>query len=453
MRPFRIALIISFAAVIAIASGGMPCAADTDDGEIAAMKKEIAALRGALAALETRVRQAETRPVQAEVTKADEGIAAPFVTSFAKEIEVHGFADTAYIFNTNTPVDPNARTNNLRVFDTEANGFMLNMAEINFEKPISRESPLGFRIDLDFGKDAEVLGKATYGLGNDSPTSADEFDLKQAYAQFYLPFSAPGLYAVTFKVGKFATLHGAEVIESVNNWNYSRSFLFGYAIPFTHTGVRMYYKPFAGLPVESYFGIVNGWDNVTDNNRAKTVEVAIAATPRDNLSFSVGGMFGPERSNSNKDFRDLVDFVVTYAPCAKLTLKANYDYGWERNGATMIPYSGIGTPTGLVDKDASWDGIAAYAKYDIFDWWSVAGRGEFFRDRAGVRTGQLTNASVPMSNVELFEFTLTNEFKIYKNLITRFEYRYDKANGQVFTCDKVTANHQSTVSGEVIAKF
>ncbi len=38
--------------------------------------------------------------------------------------------------------------------------------------------------------------------------------------------------------GKFVTPIGAEVIESQDNWNYTRSTLFGYAIPFYHTGLR-----------------------------------------------------------------------------------------------------------------------------------------------------------------------------------------------------------------------
>ncbi|MFA6610330.1 MAG: porin, partial [Candidatus Omnitrophota bacterium] len=365
---------------------------------------------------------------------------ADIVTAFAKEIEVHGFVDTSYIFNTNTPVSPNARTNNLRLFDTEANGFMLNMTQINFEKPISKESPMGFRVDLDYGQDARLIH--SNGLG----AAGDEFDLQQAYAQFYVPFTLPLMNALSFKIGKFATLHGAEVIESVNNWNFSRSYLFAYAIPFTHTGIRAYYKPFESVPIESYIGIVNGWDQVTDLNKAKTVEAVVSVTPTDKLSFSVGGMFGPERADSDKDYRDLIDVVATYKATDKLTLKVNYDYGWERNGASALG--------GYTDgKDATWDGVALYAKYDILDWWAISGRAEYFHDRDGVRTQSLVSATMPISDLDLMEYTLTSEFKFWKNLIGRLEYRYDKASGQVFTKDKLTANNQSTIAAEIIAKF
>ena len=43
---------------------------------------------------------------------------------------------------------------------------------------------------------------------------------------------------VQWDVGKFVTPIGTEVIESQDNWNYTRSILFGYAIPFYHVGVR-----------------------------------------------------------------------------------------------------------------------------------------------------------------------------------------------------------------------
>ncbi|MDD5423101.1 MAG: outer membrane beta-barrel protein, partial [Candidatus Omnitrophica bacterium] len=166
----------------------------------------------------------------------------------------------------------------------------------------------------------------------------------------------------------------------------------------------------------------------------------------DPLSFSICGIFGPERTDSDKDFRDLIDLVATYKVTDKLTLKGNFDYGWEKNGGDSL---------GLNDKNASWYGVAGYAKYDIRDWWSLAGRAEYFRDAEGVRTaGNLNGAGLPtLNNLNLFEFTITNEFRLWKDLITRLEYRYDKADQQAFLRDKISSNNQSTISAEVAAKF
>lgn len=413
--------------------------------EIGDLKAEVATLKERLEALEARLQEKEATMAKEENSSIETGIPNT-IAALTKEIEFHGFVDTSCIFNTNTPVSPNPRTNNMRVFDTDANGFMFNMAQLNFEKPVSKISPVGFRMDIDFGQDAKLIH--ANGLGD----SNDVFDLQQAYAQITIPFSTPFMDTLSFKAGKYVTLMGAEVIESVNSWNFSRSFLFGYAIPFTHLGIRAYYKPFTDIPVDAYIGIANGWDNVVDNNRAKTLEAQVNYYPNDKLSFSLGGVFGPERFNSNEDFRNIVDLVATYKLTEKLTLRANYDYGWEKNGATYLPSSGTSpTPTGLSDKDASWQGIALYAKYDIYNWWSLSGRCEYFSDPQGVRTGVFVNNGI--DHLDLFEYTLTSEFKIFKNMIARFEYRYDKASDQVFFKDKITANNQSTLSGEVIYKF
>lgn len=424
-----------------------------DDGSaIEALRQEITLLREELKTTRSQLDSANERlgAVEAKVgqettirTSAPSSagsVSETVISEIAKGIQIHGGTSASYIFNTNTPVPPNAQTNNLRTFDREANGFTFDMAQINIEKPISKDSLVGFRVDLDYGNDAKYIHSA--GLGN----ANDEFDLQQAYAQIMLPWSAPGLDTLSFKVGKFVTLMGAEVIESWNNWNFSRSLLFGYAIPFTETGVRAYYKPFSNLPIETYFGVVNGWDLASDNNRAKTLEAQAVISPTDKLSVAVGGMMGAERADSNKDLRNLIDIVATYKVTDRLTLKANYDYAFETNGAS--DFAGY-----TDDKDSSWSGIALYARYDIYDWWAVAGRCEYFDDADGVRTGYLTNASMPISDVEIFEYTLTNEFRLWKNMLFRLEYRYDKANGQIYTKDKTTANNQSTLAAEVAYVF
>jgi hypothetical protein len=63
--------------------------------------------------------------------------------------------------------------------------------------------------------------------------------------------------------GEFVTAAGAEVIETNANWNYSRSLLFAWAIPYYHFGLR------GAVPVGSHFTggvqVVNGWNNIADN--------------------------------------------------------------------------------------------------------------------------------------------------------------------------------------------
>ena len=98
---------------------------------------------------------------------------------------------------------------------------------------------------------------------------------------------------IRFDLGKMVTYFGAEVIEAIDNPNYSRSFLFNYAIPFTHTGLKMSYAFTDALSAS--FHIVNGWDNSTDNNRGKCYGTSISFTPAEVFALTVNGMTGPEQ--------------------------------------------------------------------------------------------------------------------------------------------------------------
>jgi hypothetical protein len=57
---------------------------------------------------------------------------------------------------------------------------------------------------------------------------------------------------LTLKAGKFVTCSGYEVIESPNNLNFSRGYLFGLAIPLTHTG------GFASYTFTDWFNVTAG---------------------------------------------------------------------------------------------------------------------------------------------------------------------------------------------------
>jgi len=339
-----------------------------------------------------------------------------------KDINLSGFIDTSYTYNFG---GPDSRINIARVFDTEANNFNLQAAELVFEKLPPDTGGLGFRTDLFFGQDAEVI----------TPTGStrDQFDLQQAYISLKPPlsFNFPIGSWEWIKIGKFVTMHGAEVIESKDNWNFTRSLLFGYAIPFTHTGIRAGYKFFDGL--SGYLGINNGWDNVKDNNKSKSVEGALAWKASDKLSFNLAGMYGPEQTSNDHSQRGLIDFLATYKPFDKWTFMLNADYAHEQDALSR-------------GKNGDWSGVAAYAKYDVNSWMSLVNRTEFFSDRQGLRV-------VSGTMQDLWETTFTLELRPYKDLITRLEYRHDGSSSKIFTDNQKSADNQDTIGLEAIYLF
>ncbi len=322
------------------------------------------------------------------------------LTALLGNTTLSGFVDTYYGFNSNHPF---TRQNGLRNFDVNTNQFGLNMIELVADKSVDTTNRLGYHIALGFGQAMNMVNSA-------SPT---ELGFDQYLKEGYLEYLAPVGKGLQINVGKFVTPAGAEVIESKDNWNYSRSLLFSYAIPYFHFGASAKYAFNPKFAVTGY--LVNGWNNTIDNNTGKTVGVSLAWTPNAKFSVTENYMGGPEQNNDNKDWRHLLDTVITYNPTAKLSFIANYDYGRD----TPNPAAPVPVPFTL----AKWSGLAGYVKYAPNDKWAVALRGEYFDDNQGWTTGTAQ---------ELSEFTATLQRTISSKLIARLEGRRDMTGARTF---------------------
>ena len=338
------------------------------------------------------VAQAGT-PVDSSVQAAPVAEALP---NFLKDVQANAFASFGNNFNFNKPA---SRLNPLRVFDANANSFQVDIAELVLQKPAAKVGEVGFRIDLVTGSAIPVRTQST-GLA--IGTGAD---LQQAILSYNAPLGA----GLRLDFGKFVTMHGIEVIEGYDGYNdnYSRSFLFNYAIPFTHTGVSATYS--VTSQVTAQVMVVNGWDNSVDNNNGKTVGVQLALTPLEPLSVVFHYMGGPE-ADSSSAMRHLGDIVATYKVSDMLSLGINGDYAVERSASAVTP----GT-------DAKWSGIAGYLKVSPAPKYFVALRVETMKDEGGTRFGLGKNTTAN-------EFTVTPTLKVTNNFVVRAEGRYDAIN-------------------------
>ena len=335
--------------------------------------------------------------------------AAPPVWS-AGGIDFSGLVDGYYSVNFNHPA---SRTNQLRNFDVMANQFSLNMLKLVMEHSAD---PVGFRVDLGYGKAFDVIN------ATEASPNASRY-VEQAYVS-YKPAKLKG-FQMDF--GKYVTSAGAEVIETHSNWNYSRSLLFAWAIPYYHMGLR------TSMPVGKHFTggfqLVNGWNNVEDNNSGKTYGLsgAVAAGP---VTWSNNYYAGPEKTNTNQGWRHLYDstFLVSGS---KAGFYFNFDYGVDKN------------PIGSGNV---WYGVAGAARYAFTDHFALSPRLEWFNDRNGFSTGTAQ---------KLKEFTLTAEYKFTRGLLSRFEYRRDWSD-QPFFERGVTpggTKNQSTLLAGFVAYF
>jgi hypothetical protein len=311
-----------------------------------------------------------------------------------------------YTFNF---VNPDSGTNEQRLFDKKANTFLLDLAQIQFAK----EAPmggLGYKLKVNYGETTKYIHSA--GMGNPN----DAYDLTEAYVDYVAQLGS----GLKLRFGKFATYLGAEVVEARDNFNYSRSFLYDFATPFTHTGVMAGYKFSDAFTANVY--LVNGWDVADDNNKGKSIGASFAVTPIDPVQLTFSFMYGPEQTNNNSNNRFLFDWIGAFKATKKLTFMANVDYGSEEKDPK------------IGGNNSEWYGVAGYAKYDFSDVFSASIRGEYFDDKNGVRTGIAQ---------KLKEITLTAEFKIAKDLLVRPEYRHDWSDRNGFDSQNATFNRKT----------
>ncbi len=308
--------------------------------------------------------------------------------------------------------------NNLRVFDHKANSFGLDLAQIVFQKDPALGNA-GYKLKISAGETAKWIHSA----GLVSSAGDDPFDVTEAY----MSYNAAIGRGLRFDFGKMVTYFGAEVIEAIDNPNYSRSFLFNYAIPFTHTGLKASYGFTDTLSAS--FHIVNGWDNSTDNNTGKCVGFSVGFAPAEIFSGYVNVMTGPEKADNNRDTRTLVDLVATIKPIKPLSIILNYDDGQEDHSA-----ADGGT--------AKWAGFSGIVKYDINDTFSVAVRGESFDDKDGLKTGTVQ---------KLTEGTVTLEVRLNGGIVLRPEYRHDSSDVESF--DNGTKKSQDTLALGVLYRW
>ena len=399
--------------------------------------------------------------------------------------QISGAAQASYTQNFN---NPNTNVNQLRIFDTPANSFSADVFQLMVERPATPGEALdrvGFRARVNFGAQSRFSrARTNYQPGTDN----SELDLQEVYAEYIAPIGN----GLKIQVGKINTLIGLEVINSWENPNFSRSWTFGLAQAFTETGVRFTY-PFASWAT-AQVGLVNGWDNIEDNNRGKTVTWNLALTPVPIFGISFYGSYGAEQSNGNAVFGNAatgacVNYTTGCDPTAKRTVVGSLITIKPTDSDTLIiePYYGNeGNATSVANnqsQNARWNALLAYYTHDFNDQtqphaFSLRVRGEIFEDAGGVRScvgGNNFNGGTnscaggpggfapapPLFNgatgggqtQTLWETTWTLQYKPAPALMTRTEFRYDKSDHNVFLQGDKAVNNQSTLSFSVVYLF
>ena len=199
--------------------------------------------------------------------------------------------------------NPASGFNGLRNFDVRADTAHVNMGMITIDHG---PAPVGFHLDAGFGEAFDII--------HATDKAPDELKYIQ---QAYVSFKPKSWHGVEVDAGEFWSPAGAEVVPTNQDWNYSRSLLFAWAIPYYHFGIR------ASFPVGAHFTggvqVVQGWNNVKDNNSGKTVGLNGAYAWK-KVTWTNVYYVGPEKDHTNQGLRHLYDTTVLVKPTDKIEL-------------------------------------------------------------------------------------------------------------------------------------
>ena len=361
-------------------------------------------------------------------------------------LRFYGYLDGSYTQNFN---NPSSRINQLRIFDVNSNELRPNLAQFVLEKEAEASGDwkdrAGFKVKFNAGRDSDFIG------GVNLSTWAD-------FQEFYVQYLAPIGNGLNVQLGQINTLIGYEVVESPHNPNYSRSWLFGLGQPFTTRGGRLSYEFTERVSLS--VGIISFINSARGNSRHDPlVESALTITPSERIKVTLYGLAGPRpgSSGSSGGMILLAGGFASLHATEQTSLVIESYYANQANSST-ISTSG----------NARWNGVAAYVIHDFTAQWGLRVRGELFEDaggfvacagttdyqpRANVCFGATSSASAPPVAQTLWEVTSTLQYKPFKSLITRLEYRYDKSNRNVFQVGGRATSYQPTLSFEVIYLF
>jgi Putative beta-barrel porin-2, OmpL-like. bbp2 len=298
-----------------------------------------------------------------------------------------------------------------RLYDRLQNRFMLNALAVVLDKPYDpAKFSAGFHTELLVGQDATVIQSG----GFFSPSTPA--DLPHLYVTLNVPTASGN--GLQFKIGRIPTLLGLEVIETIANPNWSEGNQFIYVENFTGTGLSVETK--FNNYVDAQFRIINGWDQVSDNNGRKSLMARVGLYPNALSSLGLTGYWGPEESGNNSANRYGLEALL-WRKLGSAAVWVQGDYGTEQANAALPD------PT----QDAKWWALGAWVTYDLNATVGLAVRGDYVNDENGARSNG--TLGFPANTGQKFgSGTATLTIKAWPSAVVRPELRYDRSTLAAF---------------------
>ena len=302
-----------------------------------------------------------------------------------------------------------------RLYDRQQNTFTLNALALVLDKSYDpAKFSAGFHTEVLVGQDASVI-QSTGFFSSTTPA-----DVPHLYVTLNVPTASGN--GLQFKVGRIPTLLGLEVIETYANPNWSEGNQFIYVENFTATGVSVETK--FNDHIDAQLRVINGWDQVVDNNTHKSLMGRVGIYPDALTSLGIVGFWGPEEPNNNTANRYGVEGLL-WRKLGNAQVWIQGDYGQEQaNAALPVP-----------TQDAKWWALGAWVTNDFSPTLGLALRGDYVSDQNGARSNGVSGFS-PNTGQKFGSGTATLNIKAWPSAVVRTEVRYDRSTLGAFNGKK-----------------
>ena len=411
-------------AVSSLIWAGAASAQDRDGRRLISLEDRITALEDQLRASQELIRAQQEVLKEQALPAVGQGDASG-LDPFLRSVQIGGHISTSYIYNFANP-EINSGPNLLCQFNCNHNEFSLDAAKLEIGREATESGSVGFQFDLLYGQNANIFGSLAVADDGDSTPGGMGSDQELFLQQAYVTYNMNG---VEFKMGKFETLLGYELIDSDANANVTQGVLFTYAIPLYHMGLMA-----SGNLTEElgwHAGIVNGFNNTRDvgDNKGFLGLVSWESGPIFTSVSSYIGTLSETRVRlgngatigDNSTITKIFDAIIQYKPTESTTLWVNADWGH--------------TQTRGVNNDPQWFGAAVGWKQQLMPNLYFALRGEVFMDDDGSRLGGLVPPGAGTDEINVWTGTVTLGYNLTPNLLARLEYRQDLVECHKADCD------------------
>ncbi|KUG07817.1 porin [Solirubrum puertoriconensis] len=224
------------------------------------------------------------------------------------------------------------------------------------------------------------------------------------------------LAKVWLDVGIFQSHIGFESALSKDNWTLTRS-LMAENSPYYEAGARFSYEPTATLTFTAL--VLNGWQNLRENNRAKALGTQVQWKPNSKLTLNSSTFVGNEQpTDSVPRRRYFHNAYVSYVVTERLSVALVFDVGAQQRNPRS---SGADL----------WHTGAGFVRHQLSEKWSATARGEFYRASRGVVIRSVAPAAGERS-VHLGGGSLNLDYAPSEHVLCRVEGRMLHSNGKIF---------------------